>query len=680
MSIFRKNSEPPIEPESVPGPLHKLYQDIEDASLPEYALKAAQNELERLEKTDPSVAEYSVGLNYLNFVLSLPWNKAADDNLDLDKAEQILDAEHHGLTQVKERVLEHLAANIMRRSKPAKILVVDDEPIALENLAYTLKKEKYEVSTAVNGKEALDRCTESTFDLVVTDLKMQQMDGIQLLELVRKKSPSTAFIITTGYATVETAVDALKKGAAHYLPKPVKLETLKQTVSKLLSERREFQLSPGSVLCFAGPPGIGKTSVGRSIANAFNRKFICLSMAGLRDEAELRGHRRTYVGAMPGRILSEIQKSGDKNPVFMLDELDKIGQDFRGDPASVLLEVLDPKQNNQFLDYYLDMPFDLSQIMFVTTANLVEKLPAPLLDRMEIIPFSSYTMGEKRKIAQEYLIPRQLETHGLNRTDLTFTEKSLDTIIQGYTREAGLRNLDREIASICRKMDRLIFKKEVQIPTDIDKKSVESLLGPPPFSNQTHVVNDRPGVTTGLVWTEFGGQIIFIETAIMRGNRNLIMTGSLGEVLKESAQTALSFIRSSADQFGIDPDFFTGCDVHVHIPAGSIPKDGPSAGVTIAVALISLLTNRPSKGEIAMSGELTLSGQILPVSGLREKVLAAQQAGITTVVLPKRNESGIKALDEEVRQAANIVLAESVESIVELVLEPSTQPIQAGTV
>ena len=672
MSIFKKTKTDSPEPAPPESALHELYQELAQALLPEHAHTAVQKELERIEKTDSSVAEYSVGLNYVKFILSLPWNKMAADNLDLERAERILDAEHHGLTQVKERVLEHLAASIMRRSKPAKILVVDDEAIALDNLAFTLKKENYEVVTATDGKEALDRCNETMFDLVVTDLKMQQMDGIQLLEAVRKKSPRTSFIITTGYATVETAVDALKKGAAHYLPKPVKLETLRQTVKKILSEKQGIQISQGTVLCFSGPPGIGKTSVGRSIANAFDRKFICLSMAGLRDEAELRGHRRTYVGAMPGRILSEIQKTGERNPVFMLDELDKIGQDFRGDPASVLLEVLDPSQNHHFLDYYLDIPFDLSQVMFITTANLVEKLPAPLLDRMEIIPFSSYTIGEKKQIAQNYLIPRQLEAHGLNTTDLTFSEKSLNNIIQGYTREAGLRNLERELARICRKMDRRIFQKSVHLPAKIDETKVEELLGPAPYSNNTRAANDRPGVTTGLVWTEFGGQIISIETAIMKGDRHLIMTGSLGEVLKESAQTALSFVRSCAAQFEIDPDFFTGCDVHVHIPAGSVPKDGPSAGITIAVALVSLLTQRRSKNDVAMSGELTLSGQILPVSGLREKILAAQQAGIKTVVFPKRNEAGIQALDEEVREAAHIILAESIESITELVLEPGS--------
>jgi ATP-dependent Lon protease len=356
----------------------------------------------------------------------------------------------------------------------------------------------------------------------------------------------------------------------------------------------------------------------------------------------------------------------------MLDEIDKIGQDFRGDPASVLLEVLDPQQNNRFLDYFLDMPFDLSQVMFILTANAIDKLPAPLLDRMEMILFSSYTMGEKREIARDYLIPRQLQAHGLERADLTFSEQALHKLIHGYTREAGIRNLEREIARICRKMDLLLFQKKAAVPSKIDDQALERLLGPPRFNSGTQIVNGRRGVTTGLVWTEFGGQVIFVETAIMKGNQNLIMTGSLGEVLKESAQTALSYIRSCAGQFGIDVEFFAGYDIHIHIPAGSIPKDGPSAGITIAVALISLLSNRPAKGDVAMSGELTLSGQILPVSGLREKILAAQQNGIHTVVFPKSNEPEINALVPEVRQAVSIIMAKSVGEVVDCVLDRQT--------
>ena len=670
MGFFKKEKDQgPEVADDQARKLEEYYTKAKEADLPKQVFETVNRELSKLENIEPSIAEYSVGLNYIGLILSLPWKKLTEDKLDLSAAERILEAEHMGLHHVKERVLEHLATAIKCQAKPYKILVVDDEPIALENLSYSLKKEGYIVSKATNGKEALDLFDTEVFDLVVTDLKMQKMSGVELLEAVRSRSTQTKFIITTGYATVESAVDALKKGAAHYLPKPVKLDTLKKTVRELVSQNCEFHKTRGSVLCFAGPPGIGKTSVGRSIANAFGRNFICLSMAGLRDEAELRGHRRTYVGAMPGRILSEIQKAESRNPVFMLDELDKIGQDFRGDPASVLLEVLDPAQNHRFLDYYLDIPFDLSEVMFITTANNIDKLPSPLLDRMEIIQFSSYTLSEKRKIARHYLIPRQLKAHGLESTDLNFTEEALTKVIFEYTREAGLRNLDREIASICRKTDRLLLQKQMTLPAEIDQHNIEELLGAPKFNNRKRGIENIPGVTTGLVWTEFGGQTIFIETAIMKGNRNLVLTGSLGEVLKESAQTALSYVRSTAAHYGIDEDFFAGNDIHIHIPAGAIPKDGPSAGITIAVALISLLTRKPCRRDVAMSGEVTLSGCVLPVSGIREKILAAQQDGIKTIFFPRSNESDYESLEPEVKEAVQIVFTDSIQDVIEQILE-----------
>jgi ATP-dependent Lon protease len=669
MGLFKKEKDQSAETDNRVSHLDEYYKKVGISNLPEHVSSTVNRELAKLEKTDSTVAEYSIGLNYIDFILSLPWGKLTEDKLDLERAERVLDDEHMGLAQVKERVLEHLATTIKCQSKPYKIMVVDDEPIALENLSYTLRKEGYDVSTASNGKEALDLFNTDSFDLVVTDLKMQKMSGVELLEAVHKISTHTRFIITTGYATVESAVEALKKGAAHYLPKPVKLDTLKATVRELVQQNREYRTPRGSVLCFSGPPGIGKTSVGRSIANAFGRLFVCLSMAGLRDEAELRGHRRTYVGAMPGRILSEIQKAGFRNPVFMLDELDKIGQDFRGDPASVLLEVLDPSQNGRFLDYYLDIPFDLSEVLFITTANDIDMLPKPLLDRMEIIHFSGYTISEKKKIARHYLIPRQLKAHGLEIADLSFSDDALTKVIFEHTREAGLRNLEREIARICRKTDRLLFQKKINLPATIDKSVVEDLLGAPKFKSASRGLNNIPGVTTGLVWTEFGGQIIFVETAIMKGNRNLVLTGSLGEVLKESAQTALSYVRSSAEQFGINEDFYSGCDIHIHIPAGAIPKDGPSAGITIAVALISLLTRKPCQKEIAMTGELTLSGTILPVSGIREKILAAQQSGIKTVILPESNKTDFNLMEPEVREAVDVIFADSIPAVINHILE-----------
>ena len=406
------------------------------------------------------------------------------------------------------------------------------------------------------------------------------------------------------------------------------------------------------------------------------RKFLRISLAGLRDESELRGHRRTYVGAMPGRIISEIKRLSVRNPVFMLDEMDKIGQDFRGDPASVFLEILDPQQNRNFVDNYLETPFDLSSVMFIATANVVDNLPAPLLDRLEIINFPGYTEGEKLQIARKYLIPRQLEDHGLNHLSIDFSDNALRSIIGDYTREAGLRNLDREIAAICRKLVRHHLKhSEQSAPVTIDSDMVTALLGPRRFSHEATEMEDQVGVTTGLVWSEFGGEIVSVEATMMKGEKQLILTGSLGDILRESAQTALSYIRSRADLFGVDPDFFSKSDIHIHIPAGAIPKDGPSAGVTIAAALISLLTRRPARRKVALTGEITLNGRLLPVSGIREKLLAAQRAGVTTVILPKKNQIDVACLPEKVITELEIVFADEVTDFIEIVLGPEVDPV-----
>jgi ATP-dependent Lon protease len=399
---------------------------------------------------------------------------------------------------------------------------------------------------------------------------------------------------------------------------------------------------------------------------------VRLSLAGLRDEAELRGHRRTYVGALPGRIINEIKRLGVKNPVFMLDEIDKVGQGFKGDPASVLLEILDPEQNNTFFDHYLDVPFDLSAVMFIATANVVENLPRPLLDRLEVIDFPGYSEQEKRQIAQDYLIPRQLQHHGLSHLAIEVTDEAVSCIIQGYTREAGLRNLEREIATVCRKLARICLKGgEAPCPVRIDEKMVEQLLGPRKFIHEATQAQSRVGVTTGLVWTEFGGEIIFVEAVFMQGNKQLILTGSLGNVLQESAQTALSYIRSHAEEFNIDPNFFADKDIHIHLPAGSIPKDGPSAGLTIALALISLLTGRPARRDVALSGELTLSGRILPVSGIREKLLAAQRAGVRMVILPQRNAVDLHDIEEELKEGLEVLLVTEIDqALLDAVLMP----------
>ncbi|MGA7878069.1 MAG: endopeptidase La [Desulfoferrobacter sp.] len=669
MIFFRKS-----EPENLPGggqDLLELRESVERAQLPDSVNTLASKELERLEKTDPAAAEYSIGINYIDYLISLPWNQYTEDNLDLKRAESILEAEHYGLTHVKERILEYLAVRTLCSLRSFRLLVVDDEEIARTNLEYALRKEGYHVDTAANGLEALDKIKEHEYDLVLTDLKMEKMDGLQLLESIKPISPHTDIVMITGYATVSTAVDALKKGAAHYLSKPIQLDELRQTVRQILDKKRHTQMSRGPVLCFSGPPGTGKTSIGRAIAKALERKFVRLSLAGLRDEAELRGHRRTYVGAMPGRIINEIRRLGVKNPVFMLDEIDKIGQDFRGDPASVLLEILDPEQNSHFVDHYLDAPFDLSSAMFIATANVVESLPGPLVDRLEVIQFPGYTEKEKLNIARNYLIPRQLREHGLNNLEPHFREEAIVKIIQDYTLEAGLRNLERELATICRKLARICLKNAPTPGTlEVDANLVENLLGPRKYSHEVANAQNRVGTATGLVWTEFGGEIIFIEATRMKGSQQLILTGSLGKVLQESAQTALSCIRSQAEKFDIDPDFFAGTDIHIHLPAGAVPKDGPSAGLTIAIALISLLSGRPAKRDVALTGELTLSGRILPVSGIREKILAAQRAGISTVIFPSRNEVDVSNLEEAMKEGVEVVLADDILQVVERVLMP----------
>ena len=667
--LFRRN-EP--EPSKTNPELDEERAALEKAQLPEVAAQVARKELERLEKMDPGLPEYSIGLNYLDLLAALPWAHFTDDNLDLAHAEQVLDRLHYGLHTVKERILEYLAGRTLCSLQAARILVVDDEEIARTNMEYILRKDGYQVASAASGVEALEKFQTQNFDLVLTDLKMEKMDGLQLLQSVKEISPTTELVMITGYATVSTAVDALRKGAAHYLSKPINLDDLRATVKEMVSRKRHFQMARGPILCFTGPPGTGKTSIGQAIAESLGRKFVRLSLAGLRDEAELRGHRRTYVGALPGRIITEIRRLGVNNPVFMLDEIDKIGQDFRGDPASVLLEVLDPEQNRNFVDYYLDVPFDLSRVMFIATANALVKLPAPLLDRLEIIQFQGYTEREKVEITSRYLLPRQLENHGLASLDLSFTEDAIVKVIRDYTREAGLRQLDREFATISRKLARIALQQKTPSPSLlVDAATVENLLGPRKFTHEVQAAKDRVGVATGLVWTEFGGEIIFVEATRMKGHKQLILTGLLGEVLQESAQTALSYVRSHADALGLDPDFFSASDIHIHLPSGAIPKEGPSAGVTIAVALISLLTDRPARREVAMTGEINLSGGLLPVSGVREKILAAQRAGMKMIILPQQNQVDVAGTAPEAREGLEIVLADDITKILDLVLVKS---------
>jgi ATP-dependent Lon protease len=431
----------------------------------------------------------------------------------------------------------------------------------------------------------------------------------------------------------------------------------------------------GVILCFVGPPGTGKTSLGRSIARAMGRKFIRMSLGGMRDEAEIRGHRRTYIGAMPGRIIQGLRRVGTKNPVFMLDEIDKVGSDWRGDPSSALLEVLDPEQNRDFRDHYLDVPFDLSQVMFVTTANMLSTIPAPLRDRMEILELDGYTTDEKVQIAQQYLLPRQIRENSLRAAEISFADEAMRAIIRDYTREAGVRNLERQIGTVCRKVATKVAEEEV-VTVHVDEDDLIDYLGKPRFYFEPADRTEIPGVVTGLVWTPTGGDITFVEATRMPGNKRLILTGKLGDVMKESAQAAVSYVRAKARELGIDEKIVAKSDLHIHVPAGAVPKDGPSAGVAMATAIVSLLTERSVRADVAMTGEITLRGQVLPVGGIKQKVLGASRVGIDTVILPKRNEPDLEDVPDEIRDKMNFVFADRVEEVFATALRDGKAPVE----
>jgi ATP-dependent Lon protease len=449
------------------------------------------------------------------------------------------------------------------------------------------------------------------------------------------------------------------------------LEKAKDRILEYLAVRKLNPTMKGPILCFAGPPGVGKTSLAKSIATSLDRKFVRVSLGGMRDEAEIRGHRRTYIGALPGQVIQGLRRAESKNPVFILDEIDKLGSDFRGDPSSALLEVLDPEQNNSFRDHYLDVPFDLSEVLFVTTANVLDTIPPPLRDRMEVLELPGYTEEEKLKIAKEHLVAKQIANHGLTPEFVTFTDDALRLVIRGYTREAGVRNLEREIASLCRKIARRHAEGNIAAVT-LTRDTVVELLGAPRFLDEE--IEERtknPGVAIGMAWTPVGGEVLFIEASKMQGAGTLTLTGHLGDVMKESARAALSWFRAHAAQFNVDPDFYKGSEIHLHVPSGAIPKDGPSAGVTMAVALASEMTGRPVRGDIAMTGEITLSGRVLPVGGIKEKVLAARRLGVKEVILPRQNDKDVKEdLSDELRKDLTIHLVSTIDEAVLLALTP----------
>ncbi len=528
--------------------LEELREKIRKVGLPPEAEKEAQREMERLNRMPPAAPEYTVARTYIDWLVSLPWNIATEDNLDIPEVKRILDEDHFGLEKVKDRILEYLS---VRKFK-----------------------------------------TEGTM-----------------------RHP---------------------------------------------------------ILCFVGPPGVGKTSLGKSIARAIGRNFIRMSLGGIRDEAEIRGHRRTYIGALPGQVVQSIRRAGSNNPLFMLDEIDKVGADFRGDPSSALLEVLDPEQNSTFRDHYLEVPYDLSKVLFITTANMLDTILPPLRDRMEILELPGYTEVEKLQIAKRHLIPKQLEEHGIKSDEhISFTDDAVLDIIRGFTREAGVRNLEREIASICRKATREFAEGRTE-PVEVTIDQVRKYLGSPRYLfEELRGRVSEPGVAIGLAWTPVGGDVLFVEATRMSGGKTLTLTGQLGDVMKESAQAALSYIRSHADQLKIDKEFFAKSDIHLHVPAGAIPKDGPSAGITMVTALASLLTGRKVRSEVAMTGEITLRGKVLPIGGIKEKSLAAKRAGLSTIIVPSENKKDVlEDIPEEIRRELEFVYADDIAQVLETALEP----------
>jgi ATP-dependent Lon protease len=521
--------------------MNEVRKQIDKAKMPPEVKREADKQLRRLEQMHPESSEASLVRTYLDWLVDLPWSRKTKDNLNIKKAKQVLDEDHYNLEKIKERILEYLAVNKLRK----------------------------------------------------------------------------------------------------------KLK--------------------GPILCFVGPPGVGKTSLGRSIARALGRNFVRVSLGGVRDEAEIRGHRRTYVGALPGRVIQGIKQAGSNNPVFMLDEIDKVGADFRGDPSAALLEVLDPEQNHAFSDHYLNLPFDLSNTLFICTANLLDPVPAALADRMEVIQLSGYTNEEKLEIARKYLIPRQFEDNGLSAKTIEISDDAMLRIIGEYTKEAGLRNLEREIASICRKVARKVAEGKTDL-TRITRANVHSFLGAPKFLPEAEQEQHEIGVATGLAWTSAGGEILYVEASLSKGRGNLTLTGQLGDVMKESAQAAVSYARAHAKKLDIEEDFYQKLDIHIHVPAGAIPKDGPSAGITMATALISALTKRAVSRDVAMTGEITLRGRVLPIGGLKEKSLAAFRAGIKTIIIPERNEKDLDEIPKVLRRKLQWVLAESMSDVLKSAL------------
>jgi len=569
----------------------------------------------------------------------------------LSKEIEVLEVQQRIQSQAREEMDKTHREYYLREQMKAiqkELGEADDRGQELQELEQKIKKAKMPAGVESEAKAQLGRLSRMHPDAAEASVIRTYLDW--LIELPWSRQ-------TKDKLSIKQASKILDED--HY-----NLEKVKERILEYLAVRKLKKKMKGPILCFVGPPGVGKTSLGRSIARAMGRKFIRISLGGVRDEAEIRGHRRTYIGALPGRIIQGIKQAGSNNPVFMIDEVDKVGTDFRGDPSSALLEVLDPEQNFSFSDHYLGVPFDLSNVMFICTANLADPIISALRDRLEIIDISGYTEEEKLHIAKRYLIPRQYQEHGIDGKRLLITDEAILKIIDEYTREAGLRNLEREIARVCRKVAREVAEGK-RGQTRATATVLQRYLGAPKFLPDPEQETDEVGVATGLAWTQAGGDIIYIECSILRGKGNLSLTGHLGEVMKESAQAALSYARSRAADLGIKDDVFTKCDIHIHVPAGAIPKDGPSAGITMATALLSALTKVPVKRDVAMTGEVTLRGKVLPVGGIKEKVLAARRMGIHTVLIPARNDKDVKELPANVKRGMEFILVDHMDRVLE---------------
>ncbi|MDH7488808.1 MAG: endopeptidase La [Anaerolineae bacterium] len=674
-------------------------ESVETEALRRTLLQVAREVINLMPNLPKEVALF---LEQLENPRHLTYMIAANMRMDMKEMQQLLELDN--LNDKMRRLISHLTRERELLSLGQKITEDAQEEMTKQQREYFLRQQLEAIRRELGETdEAVAEAEEYRKKIEAAGLPEEAYkEAMRELKRLEKMPPQAA-----EYSVIKTYLDWLVElpwnklsednldienarrvlDEDHYDLQEVKDRILEYlAVRKLVGERgvvpdeaekADASEAMGAILCFVGPPGVGKTSLGRSIARALGRQFTRMSLGGMRDEAEIRGHRRTYIGAMPGRIIQAIKRAGTRNPVFMLDEVDKIGMDWRGDPSSALLEVLDPQQNHAFRDHYLDVDFDLSDVIFITTANLLDPIPEPLRDRMEIIRLDGYTEYEKVHIAQQFLIPRQQKVNGLREGEVRFTEDAIKAIIRDYTREAGVRNLEREIGSICRKVAVEVAAGKVPDGIEITPERVREYLGKPKYYSDAAERTEIPGVATGLAWTPVGGDVLFIEATKMPGKGGLTLTGQLGDVMKESAQIAYSYVQAKAHELGIDPSLFEKSNLHIHVPAGAVPKDGPSAGVAMITAITSLLTNRPVRADVGMTGEITLRGQVLPIGGVKQKVLAAHRAGLKVVILPKRNEADLDEIPEDVRKELEFVLVERVDELLKAALRPPKEEPQA---